>query len=271
MTKIARSKKVDPLAAPIADQAQAMPASDRLVDSSDNLPRVSADAVAEFRDQIGQKQAGKGTLLERIDALVDAAPRAIASDEDSAGRCAELQRQIAAATKVVEDTRKTVKEPYLEAGRAVDREAESHKMKLNGAAQTVRTRLQAYLVAEERKRQAELERQREEQARRLREEEEARKAAEEKGEEPPPPPAPEPEPIREAPKTTVRGDYGASAGLTKSHKGEITDWKKAFNAVKDDTKVREAIQAAINAIVRKAPTKAIPGVNIVEDYGVRVR
>lgn len=270
MTNIRRKQRPDPLAAPVADEATAMPASDRDVKSTDNLPRLSRDATAELNDQLGQRKAGDIPFLERISKLVEASGRAKADDEETTGRCADLVRQIAAALKVIEDTRKAVKEPYLEAGRAVDERARQVRAELERAEAGVRALMLAYArKKQEELRQAELARMREEQQRRA-EEEERRKAAEEKGE-PIPEPLPEPEPVREPERAPIiRGDYGATASSVKVYTGKITDWRKAFKAVEGNVAVREAVQKAINARV-KAGDHNIPGVEVIEDVGLRVR
>ena len=261
-----RSKPA-PLKAPIADEAKAMPASDRDVRSDDNVPKLSRDAVATFADELGQRDG----ILQRIDDVVAAADRAKADTEEQSGRCADLQRQISAVLGVVESARKGVKEPYLEAGRAVDEAANKHKHRLNTALEKVRKLLTEFARREMARRQ------REEAERRAAEEEQrkadeaARAAAEEKGE-PAPEPVYDPEPPRPAPpeRVAVRGDYGAVASTQKVWKGEVVDWRKAFRAVEGNQAVRKAVEIAVAARIR-AGDREIPGVRIYEDVAVRVR
>lgn len=267
MTKIGkRVSKADPLNAPIADQATALPASDRIVGSDDNLPRLSSDAVAAFNDELNQREG----FLDRIEKLIEASGRAVANDEETAGRCADLQRQIAAAVKVVEDTRKGVKEPYFEAGRAVDDASKRHSSRLGDALLKVRGLIEGHMRRVlQKQREDEEERQREVIARH-REEEERRKDAQAAGE-PEPASTHEPEPPRREPEPIqARGDYGSTASAVKVWKGEIEDWSKAFKAVQGNESVREAIQKAINQRI-KAGDRTIAGVRIYDDIGVRVR
>ncbi len=261
MTKIA-SRKADPLFAPVAD----IPASDGVVTRSDNRPTPAIDAVAAFDDALRQREG----FIDRIDALIAASERAIANDDETAGRCADLQRQISAAAKVVDGEREMVKRPYLEAGRAVDEAAKRHSVRLNGALQSVRGKIETYarqkLREQEQQRQREIEAQRERKRIAQEEAEKARAAGE---------PVPDPEPVAPAPPPpkptlSVRGDYGSVASVQKVWKGEIEDWNKAFKAVSSNENVRDAVQKAVNALIRSG-TREIKGVRIYEDVGVRVR
>lgn len=266
-TKIGRRNKPDPLSGPIADQATAVPASDRLTTSRDNLPKLSADAVASFKDELLQRDG----FDERVDALEGAAGRAIANDEETAGRCADLQRQIAAAAKHVEDTRKSVKEPYFEAGRAVDTAAKAYSNRLTDALNKVRRVLEDHLRHEEQKRRAAEEQRRREEAARLAAEEERRRAAAAANEpEPEPIYEPEPMPMRAPEPVRARGDYGSTATGVKVWKSEVENYDQAFKAVKGNANVREAIDKAIQQRV-KAGDREIKGVRIFEDMSVRVR
>lgn len=264
MTKIA-GRKPDPLLAPVADVG--VPAADREVARNDNRPNPSADAIAAFEDALRQRDG----FLARIDQLVEAASRAFADSEETAGRCADLQRQIAAAAKAVDSERETVKRPYLEAGRAVDDAAKRHSVRLNGALQTVKSKIEAY--AREQLRLQREQRDREEAERRerdriLAEQQAAARAAGAPVPEPvpvPPPPPPPPAPTFQA-----RGDYGSVASTQTVWKAEIDNWPQAFKAVQENENVREAVQKAINALVRSG-TRTIKGVRVFEDVSVRVR
>lgn len=230
-----------------------------------NRPDPSQDAVRDFDEAIDQRDGFRA----RVDQLIAASDRAVCVDQDTAGRCADLIKQIAAASKVVEDARKTVKEPYLEAGRAVDNAAKSIGVPLQNAGTKVRSKVETF--AREERARAEAERRREEERRRAEEERlaEERAKAEATGR-----PAPEPEPYIEpahvAEPAPIRGDYGSLAATRTVWKSEVTDYTVAFIAVENNEKVREAIDKAIAALVRSGIRK-IDGVKIYEDVGVTVR
>lgn len=245
-----------------------VPAADRGVRRNDNRPDPSADAVREFEDALEQRDG----FLERVDQLVGAAERAVAVDQDTAGRCADLGRQIAAAVKVVEGERETIKRPYLEAGRAVDAAAKMHTAKLLAAKQRVAGKVDTF-VREERAR-VEAERRRADEARRAEEARlaEERAAAEAAGRKVPEEAAAEAvefvPTVQEVP--PIRGDYGGLAAARTVWKAEVQDYTLAFMAVENNEKVREAIDKAVGALVRSGVRK-IDGVRIFEDQTVSFR
>jgi hypothetical protein len=240
----------------------------------DNRPPVQEQGVGDFNDAID----GHPDLRKRITDLIESSTRANAVDDDSAGRCAELVRQMSAAEKVVDGEREQVKRPYLEAGRRIDDAAKTLVGNLSQAKTKVRGLTETYMRdklakenAERRRIEDEQRRDREaaEQAARA----EAALAAEQNR-------APDPE-IMEAPitvsarpvavePTQVRSDFGAVASARKIKIAEIVDWKKAFNAVKDVPAVQEAVQKAVNALMRAGKAE-IPGVTIRDDIGLSVR
>jgi len=65
-----------------------------------NRPPMDVEAKHAFDEAL---EAAKPGLRDRIDQLLAAADRATATDEESAGRCGELVKQIRAASKVVDD------------------------------------------------------------------------------------------------------------------------------------------------------------------------
>ena len=260
MTRIAAARPLDP-----------EPAENPRVVVGSNRPPIDQLARADFDEAI-DSHAG---LRKRITDLVDSSTRATATNDETAGRCAELIRQMSAVEKVVTDERVKVKAPYLAAGRQIDDAAKSLLAKLTEAKDSVRDIANAYLREQQRKADEERRRQ-EAEALRQRQEAEARRRAEEERaaaenrapepvEEPviapPPPPA---EPVR------VRSDFGAVASARKVKVATITDWPKAFKAVKTVPAVQEAVQKAINALVRAGQT-GIAGVEITEDVGLSVR
>lgn len=236
----------------------------------DNRPPPHVEAVADFNEAIDKRL----DLRDRIAKLIDASTRATATDDDTAGRCAELIRQMTAAERVIEDERKLVKAPFLEAGRAIEDAANAVKEPLVQAKAKVRGLAETYM-REAQRQQDELRRQQEADARRQREEQQAREraeaeraAAENRAPEPveiapPPPPAPI-EPVR------VRSDFGATASARKVWKGQVEDYGKAFKHVRDNPAVRDAVDKAVAALVR-AGKRELTGVRIFEDVGLSVR
>jgi len=70
-----------------------------------------------------------------------------------------------------------------------------------------------------------------------------------------------------APVVRVGGASGRKTGVTMVKKGLITDWDKAYMAVREDGKVREAIDKAIQRLV-KAGAKP-EGVSVTEEASAR--
>lgn len=231
-----------------------------------NRPIPSEEALREFRDLLAQREG----FETRISQVLDSATRAKAIDQESAGRCGELVKQIGAAIKVIEEARVTVKEPFLEAGRSIDSAARVKALPLVDARASVQAMLTTFLREEEQRRLAEM--RRADEARRAAEaEQRAREAEAAKAGQPAPEPAPAPvtrmfddEPTR------IRGDYGTLTSARKVWKHEVQDYTVAFMAVEKNANVREAIDKAIAAQVRSGE-REIAGVRIFEDVVASVR
>lgn len=230
-----------------------------------NRPPMDIEARAAFDDVLDQRDGFRA----RMTALIDASDRAVATDDETVGRCGELVKQIRAATKVVEDAHTTTKAPYLAAGRAIDAAKNELVTPLDAAKRKVEAKQAQYLREQEAIRMAELRRQREaEEARRRAE---ADRLAAERAAQPdieeaveiaeasfaPPPPA---EPERQI----IRGDYGAAVSGTKVWLSQVEDYELAFMAVANNEKVRDAIDKAIAAMV-KAGVRQIDGVRVWSD------
>lgn len=284
-----------------------------------NRPPIEEQGVADFNDAI-DRHAG---LRQRIADLLGSASRAVATDDETAGRCAELIRQMSAAEKVVDGEREAVKRPYLTAGRHIDDAAKTlvsdlgtAKGKVRGIAETYMRQKAAEEAAARRRveyAQAIMDHIRacgmgmidgktypfpiliheleekvviddsfgelEGPARQLLAStlEKLRAAFKRHMERPEEvfTPEPEPEPVAYVapPKDTpvqVRSDLGAVASARKVKVAVITDWGKAFKAVKGVAGVQEAIQKAVNGLVR-AGQADIAGVEIKEEIGLSVR
>jgi hypothetical protein len=230
-----------------------------------NRPSLDEEARSTFNDTLDQRNG----FRQRIVDLTASADRATATDDDSLGRCGELVKQIRAATKVIEDTHKTTKQPYLDAGRVVDEMKNGLVGPLNAAKTKVEAKQNQYLNEQRQIQAAE--------ARRIREVEEAQQqaladAAVANPEAVPAPVAVKPAPPPPAPVTGVvaRGDYGAAVSAGTEWKSEVTDFEIAFIEVADNVKVREAISTAIQAMVRAGKHK-IDGVRIWEQAKVSNR
>lgn len=245
-----------------------------------NRPSPANDVVREFNDLLAQRDG----FTDRCEALAGAAERAIATNEETAGRCGELVKQISAAERVINDAHKSAKEPYLEASRAVDSAKKAKLGPLEQAKATVTDKLNTFLRLDRKRGLARAEgvtiddsmnetaidkavtEHRAAQAEQRRREEEARAAngpAPEPIAEPTPPPvAPEP--------TRIRGDFGALTTGKTVWRHEITDWEIAFMQVANNEKVREAIDKAIGAMVRSG-VRQIEGVRIYSDVAAQVR
>ena len=238
----------------------------------DNLPSLAGDAERLFDEMLAEREG----FNDRVEALVDAGKRADAlqiedMDEGTAGRLGDTVVQVRAVIRVVEDAHKTVKAPYLEAGRAVDAKKNDLVDRLDGVKRALEGKQTAFFREEQRKAQEAERKRREEEARIAREREEALRKAEAENAPPPPPPPPPPpapEPVREP--EPIRGDYGTAVSRRTVKKCQVEDYDVAYIHVSKNTKVREAIDKAIAAQVRSG-VEEIPGVRIWDDVAVSNR
>lgn len=251
-----------------------------------NRPPLDELIPAEFRSELLRERPD---FLERFDQAVGAAERAEAVDDETLGRCGDLVKLYRACDSHISSTHKAVKQPHLDAGRLVDAEkntlierlsaakrrvegiADTFVAKREAAARAERERIAAEeRAAAERAAAAERERIRAEQEaaaavqNAANEDErnaaidraaEAAREAEEAMRDAALAPA---APTRSEP---VRSDAGATVSGKQEWNAQVEDFTKAHRAVKDDPKVREAIEAAIKRLVR-AGKREIPGVRI---------
>lgn len=251
-----------------------------------NKPPLEEIIPAEFRDELLRERPD---FLTKLDQAVEAADRVKVVDDESLGRAGDLVNLYRAMIKHIDATHKAVKQPYLEGGRLVDAE----KNALHGRVSEVKQRVedignmfvarrdaerkaeQERIAAAERaaaERAAAAERERQEAERRAQEaarsaaSEEERRVAEEQAAEAARKAEEAMADAALAPAATektepVRSDAGATVSGKQEWRSEIEDYGKAFRAVKDDLKVREAIDAAIKRLVR-AGKREINGVRI---------
>ncbi|MGL4230353.1 MAG: hypothetical protein ACRCWJ_03220 [Casimicrobium sp.] len=249
---------------------------------------MAVEAKAEFDERIDAHEG----LRKRITDLVGASERATATSEDTMGRCGQTVVQIRNAKKLVEAAHVEAKAPYLEGGRVIDAAKNELVALLGDAQKRIETKQSAYLAAQkkaddERKAKAAAEQRRvdEENARIKREHDEAvRKAEEEawklRGTDEAPavavdiPPEPvfiaPPKPAPEIERGIIRGAEGAAVSAKMVWKSQVQDYAAAVGQVISNPKVKEAIDAAIAALVR-AGIREVPGVRIWEEVGVSNR
>lgn len=251
-----------------------------------NKPPVEEQVKAEFQDVL---LAERPDFLVKRQELIESADRAQATNDEELGRCGNLVKALRAVLSHVDATHKTVKQPYLDGGRAADAEkkalvgeVEDAKRKVEGignafvaqkeaAARAERQRIedeqrraaQAAADAERKREQAEREAQAAADAATTKRERDAAEKRREKANAaaeaamkaaslaPATPAAPEP----------VRSDEGATVSGKKEWKSEVTDYELAFMSVSDDENVQVAIDKAVARRV-KAGTRKIEGVKI---------
>lgn len=265
------------------------PASNPRAVMGDNKPPLEESIPAEFREALLSERADfyqkLDDLLGReadeangIDAVEGALQRAKCATEDDYAKCGLLVKTLRACSQLVDRVHKSVKQPYLDAGRAVDAQKNALNTRIQ-AGMTAAETLQKEFVREQ-ERLANIEREKAAEAQR---EADARRAelealAKEKGLEDALPPAPEP---TFTPETfnplglgsPVRTD-GATVSAGKEWKSRVEDYSKAFKHVKNDAKVREAIDAAIQRHVKATKGnngKPLSGVHMFEDVKVTNR
>jgi hypothetical protein len=187
------------------------------------IPEIARDEAATV---LGAHDA-------KIADLCGAAQRASATDQDSAGRCADLIKMINARMKAVGDDHARVKRPYLDAGREVDAARALRVERLEFAKQTTQQALAAYLREEREK---------------------ATPVA----------------PASVVHKPVVTGDYGARTVTRTERVGVIVDARQLPDSVINSARVVDAMQAVVNAMVR-AGVIEIAGVEITTRETTHVR
>lgn len=237
-----------------------------------NKPPLEELIPQEFRTELLGEKADFFVILERYlgrgdpnaeDYVEGAVDRAKCTSEEELGRCGEVINALRKIDQIVTGVHKRVKDPYLTAGRLVDAEKNALVGRILAGRDRVQGKMNDYAFDQrEIARKAELQRQ--EDRRRL--EELARENNVEAVLPPPPPPPPKAEPIR--------SDGGATVSLGTEWRSTVEDYVKAFKHVKNDAKVREAIDAAIQRLVKATKgnnDKPLAGVRMFEAAKVSAR
>lgn len=200
----------------------------------------SARAEAEFELASVDKRASE---------LLASAFKAEVIGPETAGKAADLAKMITACANELAEKHKAVKAPYLDAGRAVDDVKNDILVKVDSAKRTITTKL---TVFQNEQREAE-------RARLLAAVSDAPGIAMQA----PPSIVEQPAPVR---------GMVATAGSKAVKEAVITDWPTimACPAITGNEKVREAVQKAVNALV-KAGQSDLPGVMIETKHVASVR
>lgn len=262
------------------------PASNPRAQIGDNMPPLEERIGMEFREAL---LSDRPDFITRMETAIAAVDRANVTDEETLGKAGDLEKILRACDGYISDTHKMVKQPYLEGGRAVDAEKNRLTGPVTDARSKLRDGMNAFMAKREAERRAEEARVAAQQraaqeeadraARASREAEEAaQKAARDATTEEEreaarlaaaDAQAKAKEAIAAAPLAAaapartepIRSDAGATVSGKTVWNSEVEDYKKAFAAVSDDDKVREAIDAAVARLVR-AGKREIKGVRI---------
>ena len=239
------------------------PMSDGPAPRGHNRPPIEEVVKAEFRDALLSERPD---FLDRVDQFIAAVDRAQVTDDDTLGRAGDLDKMLRAADAHVVDVHKTVKQPYLDGGRAVDAEKKAITDRIASARFTLKDGMNAFVAQREAARRAE-EARRAAEERRMAEEARAAEVARQEAEgvnDPEAIAAIEVAPLAAAVTQRaepVRSDAGATVSTRQVWNSQVENFAQAFKAVKDDPKVQEAISAAVARLV-KAGKREIAGVKI---------
>lgn len=239
------------------------PSSGALAPEGHNRPPVDEMARADFDEALLKDRP---QFLEKLAQLEGSAERAEVTDDTTLGRAGDLINSLRDCQKHVDATHKDVKAPYLEAGRAVDKKKNDLAGRINDARAKVQRKGDAFVAEREAKLRAERQKA-EAEARRQAEEAAAAEALRAEAAETNDAESMDDVPVIAAPTPTVpdrepvRSDAGSTVSGKKVWKSEVTDYAKAFAAVSDNDKVREAIDKAVAGLVR-AGKREIDGARI---------
>lgn len=261
------------------------PASAAAANRHHNEPPLEERISMEFREVLLSDNA---QFTQRMESAIAAVDRANVTDEETLGKAGDLDTILRKCEQHIADTHKQVKQPYLDGGRACDAEKNRLIEPITKARFALKDRMNGFMAKREAERRAQQEREAAEaraaQAAAQRAEDEARaaeiaaqraaaqarseeeiaaaekRAAElrEKAEQ-----VIAAAPLAAAPnkREVVRSDTGTTVSGRQVWQSEVEDYRKAFDAVASNEKVREAIDKAIAQLV-KAGMRDIAGVRI---------
>lgn len=264
------------------------PASNPRAAIGDNMPPVEEQIAMEFREAL---LTDRPDFIERMESAIAAlarVPEAI-EDEETLGRAGDLDKILRACEAYVAEVHKAVKEPHLARSRACDAEKNALTSKITVARSRLADVMNAFMAkreaerrAEEMRRAAEARAAAEAAAKAEREAREAEMAAQRAMAEAANDAEREAAALRAAEAQReaeqrmadaalaaapvgkaepVRSDTGSTISGRTVWQSEVEDYVKAMKAVKSDPKVREAIDAAVQRLV-KAGQREIPGTRI---------
>jgi len=230
-----------------------------------NEPPIEERIPLEFREALIELEADFFKVLETYVGVTDAETGehkngqvdiAKCANDVQLGKCGEVVNTLRKLGQRVEAAHKQVKEPYLLGGRLVDAERRALMSRIEDGGNRVQGLMNKYAADK---------REEERKARVKAEEERCRleELARENNLEAALPPVEAAPPVKTEP---VRSLGGATVSVSTEWQSEVTDYAKAFKHVKNDAKVREAIDAAIKRLV-----KATKGNNGKELAGVIMR
>lgn len=237
-----------------------------------NRPPVDEMAREDFDRELLRDRPD---FLQKLADLAGAADRADVHDDVTLGRAGDLINSLRACQKHVDETHKTVKAPYWEAGKAVDEKKNTLANQINEARNKVQRKGDKFVAEREARLRAERQRA-EAEARRQAEEAAAAEALRNEAADTNDAESMDDVPVVAAPTPTVpdrepvRSDAGSTVSGKKVWKSEVTDYAKAFEAVSDNPKVQEAIDKAVAGLVR-AGKREIPGARIWETAQMSAR
>lgn len=222
----------------------------------DNQPPLEERVMLEFEEEL-ERDGVKARVAE----LLESAARVPEIADDAiAGKVGDLCKLARDVEKRIADAREKHNRPLLNAQRSLKSRADRIYQPLGDAIAQIRSRLNAY-VSEQARKRAEEARQREEEARK------AREAAAEIS----PELAEQIETPKAAPAPIARGDLGASVGTRTVWRHEIeVPIAKLPKAILENEKVRAAVDQVIGAMIRGG-TKEIKGVRIWSEQEAAVR
>lgn len=257
--------------APGADQMELDAPNPRAV-LGGNAPPPEEQIPVDFRMALIEEQADFYLKLDDLlgvgdpnaeDYKTGAVDRAKCDTEENFANCGVLINILRKAKQRVEKVHKNVKAPYLEGGRIVDQLRNSMVGRLDGAANKVEEMQKAYARAEQAKRDKEAADRLEEQRLLDQQRADLEALAKENGLEAalPPPPEPNEPGFLEGPprKAEPIRTEGATISTGMEWIIDDVDVVKAIKFVKANTKVREAVTAAIKALVKSTENNAGKG------------